>query len=130
MQLKVLFVDDDRYLGRVVHRILTSWGHLVDVAADGPSALAAIRGAAYDLAIIDFTLGPEDSGVAIVQVLNREAPETVAVLTTTLGSEHLTLPLIRGLRVRELSGPYSQADLRTLIDAVAAQHVKTDPGGE
>ena len=53
---RVLVVDDDPRLAASVRRALVYEGHRVEVAADGPAALAMVRDRLPDLVILDVML--------------------------------------------------------------------------
>ncbi len=65
---RILVVDDDEQLARIVRDGLTHAGYVVDCAADGPAALAAARARPPDLAVLDLML-PGLDGVEVCRRL-------------------------------------------------------------
>lgn len=63
---KVLVVDDDDIIRRLIERMLTISGHTVLSAASGREALALLAAHPVDLAIIDLMM-PEMSGAEVLQ---------------------------------------------------------------
>jgi two-component system, OmpR family, response regulator len=61
LNARVLIVDDERNLVRLVHTNLTSVGCTVVDAGDGKSAIAALEGQQFDLVILDIML-PDMNG--------------------------------------------------------------------
>jgi len=86
---RILVVDDNPDQARSLHLLLELLGHEVRVAADGPSALAAVEGEAPDIALVDIGL-PGMSGyeVAIRIRERREFDDVVLVAHTGWGQEH------------------------------------------
>ena len=81
---RILVVDDDARLAASLRRALAYEGYTVDVAADGPIALAAARDQPPDLVVLDVMLPGLDgvevcrrlragSGVAILMLTARDA---------------------------------------------------------
>jgi two-component system, OmpR family, response regulator len=64
--MRILVVEDDRYLADGVSRSLSKSGHAVDVVTDGLSAEAALGVTSYDLAILDLQL-PERNGLEVLR---------------------------------------------------------------
>ncbi|HEX7118887.1 MAG TPA: response regulator [Longimicrobiales bacterium] len=88
-QRRVLVVDDEPYIGRIVQLKLEDAAYEVEVAADGRSALARLRSAApLDLVLLDIMM-PDGSGLDVLAEL-REIPhrrETPVIMLTAKGQE-------------------------------------------
>jgi len=83
--MRVLLIEDDQRLSRLVKRVLEEERYPVDVAADGDIGLElALRGA-HDVAIIDWML-PGRDGPAICRAI-RAAHLPVAILMLTARSQ-------------------------------------------
>ena len=52
----VLVVDDDESVRALFHRLLSAEAYTVEVAIDGPSALASIPGRSPDVVLLDVDL--------------------------------------------------------------------------
>jgi putative two-component system response regulator len=83
---RVLVVDDDRTVADVLGRLLTREGYAVDVAADGPAALAAIAQKPPDLVVLDVML-PGLNGIEICRRLKQDPISrlTPIVMVTGVG---------------------------------------------
>jgi len=77
----ILVVDDDVDTCRNLSDILTDLGHRVDVANDGPSALALVHRNAYDLALLDYKM-PGMDGLTLYREIKRLRAGTVAIVVT------------------------------------------------
>jgi DNA-binding response OmpR family regulator len=82
---RVLVVDDDATVREVVRRYLSRDGHEVIEAADGPSALSAVRSSAPDLVVLDLML-PGIDGLEVCREIRRTSAVPVIMLTA-LGQE-------------------------------------------
>jgi DNA-binding response OmpR family regulator len=82
----VLVVDDDPTVSDVVRRYLEQDDCRVRLAADGPSALAAVAAEVPDLVVLDLMLGGID-GLEVCRRLRGDLPELPVVMLTALGEE-------------------------------------------
>jgi PAS domain S-box-containing protein len=87
---RLLVVDDNPTNRKVVRMEATVWGMEVDEAADGPSALtamrvAAARGKPYELALLDLHM-PSMSGETLAELISREPAlaQTPMVIMTSV----------------------------------------------
>jgi DNA-binding response OmpR family regulator len=69
--MKILVIDDDVMLLRVMVRILTGDGHEVQSATDGERAMAIYRGMQPDLVITDIVM-PGQEGMETILTLRRD----------------------------------------------------------
>ena len=65
---KVLIIDDDQFILKVYQKKFETEGLHVEVAADGPSALAALRASVPELVLLDLML-PGMNGVELLSLL-------------------------------------------------------------
>ncbi len=82
----MLVVDDDPTVSDVVRRYLEQDGCRVRLAADGPSALAAVAAEVPDLVVLDLMLGGID-GLEVCRRLRIRWPDLPVVMLTALGEE-------------------------------------------
>ncbi len=80
MSGRVLIVDDDDAMRYAIARTLENEGFAVDTAGDGEEGLAAARGAAYDVVLLDWML-PKLSGIDVCRTLREESPVPIIMLT-------------------------------------------------
>ncbi len=78
---RILVVEDEEKLARLISRVLREEGYAVETAGDGRSGLTRALAGTFDLLILDWML-PERSGVQIVRGL-RAAEVGVPVLMLT-----------------------------------------------
>lgn len=75
---RILVVDDDPSISRLITFQLEMQGYLVDVVTDGQEALDAFRAQDYQAVILDLML-PSLDGFQVLQAIRREN-ETLPVL--------------------------------------------------
>jgi DNA-binding NtrC family response regulator len=81
----VLVVDDEASIRRTLREILEYEDYEVDEAADGETALEALRANPYDLALIDVKM-PEPDGMDVLEVMAEEMPEVPVVMISGHGT--------------------------------------------
>src|SRR5438045_9524946 len=79
--MRLLLVEDDPRVARLVERGLTEAGHAVEVAHDGVAALALAEGGGYDLIVLDVLL-PELDGLAVCRRLREQGMRTPILMLT------------------------------------------------
>ncbi len=79
--MRLLLVEDDPRVARLVERGLAEAGHAVEVAHDGVAALALAEGGGYDLIVLDVLL-PELDGLAVCRRLREQGMRTPILMLT------------------------------------------------
>jgi len=82
----ILVVDDDQAIRDLLSRTLIGAGYLVDLAADGASALAKVAEKPYDLMITDLKM-PGMDGLTVIREARRLAPALPVIVVTGYSSE-------------------------------------------
>jgi DNA-binding response OmpR family regulator len=79
--VRVLLVEDDPRVSRVVERALTEAGHRVEPVHDGIGGLARAESGAHDLVVLDVML-PGMDGIAVARELRRQRVRTPILMLT------------------------------------------------
>ncbi len=79
--MHILVIEDEQRLGRLLRRSLEANRHVVDVATDGETGLAAASGGAYDLIILDLGL-PDIDGLEVCRRLRADGIGTRVLMLT------------------------------------------------
>jgi DNA-binding NtrC family response regulator len=82
---RVLIVDDDPDLCEALSDRLATLGHQVVVAGTGADALRLVREESPAVVLLDLVL-PGMDGMAVLETLRREEPDTVVVVITAYGT--------------------------------------------
>jgi two-component sensor histidine kinase len=80
-QKRILYVDDDAALGRLVQRRLARHGFVVVHAADAAAGLDVLAGDAFDVVILDHDLGTS-TGLDLLPRLKDHAPSLPVIYVT------------------------------------------------
>jgi DNA-binding response OmpR family regulator len=113
---KIVVVEDEAELAGAIAARLRSDGHVVDVAADGPSAVRLVASARPDAVVLDLML-PGFDGLEVCRQIQRNRPVPVIMLTAR-GSE---TDLVVGLEVGAddyLAKPFSMRELTARVRAL------------
>ncbi len=78
---KILLVDDDPSLSKILKTILQNQGYAVDTAETGKEALERFQCNFYDLALIDMKL-PDISGADLLSMVCDSAKNTIKIVIT------------------------------------------------
>src|SRR5262245_53976514 len=81
--IRVLYVDDDRALARLVQRALARRGYEVMNVPTGEEGVACVKDGGFDIVALDHVL-PTGTGLDVLTVLRRmEAPPPVVYVTAS-----------------------------------------------
>ena len=127
-QLRVLVLDDNTYMCRIVQTILTSFGvEKVIVATDGNTALEHLRKDRIDIAIIDHLMKPVD-GLEFTRMIrtvkDSPNPDLPILMMTAYTERHRIERAIEAGVNTLLAKPFTPAELyRRVVFAIT-----TPPG--
>jgi DNA-binding NarL/FixJ family response regulator len=95
VEATVVIVDDHASFRRFARRLLQAAGFaVVEEAADGASALAAVRARRPDVVLLDVLL-PDTTGFELAEQLAADPAGPVVVLTSSRGASDYRLALAR-----------------------------------
>jgi DNA-binding NtrC family response regulator len=80
-QARILVIDDDSNVRKILSMMLTKAGYLVDVAETGEKAIAKSNANYYNLALIDVRL-PDMVGTKLLSLLSKTVPRMMKVILT------------------------------------------------
>lgn len=80
MAEKILIIEDELHIARMIRLELEREGYLCDCAHDGETGLAMALSGGYDLAVLDIML-PKLDGFAVLERLRRQSAMAVIMLT-------------------------------------------------
>ncbi|PJA27323.1 MAG: hypothetical protein CO189_07390 [candidate division Zixibacteria bacterium CG_4_9_14_3_um_filter_46_8] len=87
MPARILVIDDEEYIREVLHELLTSKGHIVELAADGEEGIVKFKNGHYEVVITDLEM-PGISGWDVAREIKGIAPKTKVVLATGWGTQY------------------------------------------
>ncbi len=110
MTHRVLVVDDEPYIRRLLRRKMEQCGYDVADAVDGRDAIRQLSDSAFDLVIADIVM-PERDGLEVIMFLKKEQPHVKVIAVSAPGNElYLTSAKALGA-ARVFSKPFELADI-------------------
>jgi len=115
--LRILLVEDDPTLSRIITRGLFERGHAVKVVGTGAEAVAVAEGGRFDIALLDWEL-PDLNGIGVLQTWRTAGVSMpVMMLTGRAGTDDK----ITGLRAGAddyLAKPFAFEELLARLEAL------------
>lgn len=123
---RILVVDDEEKITRVIRAYLEKEGFAVTEAHDGKTALDLVKAGGYALMILDLML-PELSGEDVCKRLRRQENTIPVIMLTAKGAEEEKI-LGLGLGADDyVVKPFSPGELVARVQAVLRRY-RTKPG--
>ncbi len=115
---RILVVDDQTHINRILKRTLMQNGYEVEVATDGEQALGILRTGRFDAIVTDYQM-PRMDGVTLCETYHREFPDNpvLLILSTAVADEKLqvwakqmpnTLYLEKPVSLKRLTNIFTQ----------------------
>jgi len=82
---RVLLVDDEELVRKILNEFLLGDGHCVELASNGRDALEKFRRGRFDLAIVDRAM-PDMSGDQVAATVKQSAPDLPVIMLTGFGT--------------------------------------------
>jgi DNA-binding NtrC family response regulator len=124
---RLLVVDDEPNLRRVLQAALEKAGHVVETAEDASCALKVLEQDPFDLVLTDATM-PGMDGLTLTQEICTRWPETRVVIMTAFGTIPLAVQAMRNGAFDFLTKPFDLDVLkRTLEGALRHRPVAKKP---
>ena len=119
---RLLVVDDDDELRRMLSDVLELAGHEVATAADGPAALRAAADSAFDVILLDIMM-PGMSGIEVCARLRAEAAydEVPIIMVTALTDVSDRVAGLQAGADDYLGKPFDPAELIARVGAALRQ---------
>ena len=118
---RVLVVDDEDNITFLLRSALVHFGFAVEVAADGRSALQAVRAQAPDLVLLDVML-PDVDGFEVCRRMRADGIDTPVLFLT---ARDATEDAVRGLTLGGddyVTKPFSLEEVMARVQAILRRH--------
>lgn len=125
---RIVVVEDDPSVGRLIELTLAVEGHDVEVVTDGADALARLTGAVPHLVVLDVML-PSVDGLSVLQQLRVTegwSDVRVLVLTALEGDADVWRAWTAGADYH-LTKPFDPEELRTVTDRLVDDARRSQP---
>ncbi|MEO8033270.1 MAG: response regulator [Acidobacteriota bacterium] len=117
---RVLLLDDDPAMQRLVTSILKREGYRVDVVDKGQDAIKSMKERRYDAVLLDIMM-PHEGGMTVIKHLGNEQPEALNRVLLFTGTSQSVLRTIEHKVFGVVSKPFEPADLVNAVGRVVAQ---------
>ena len=107
---KILVVDDDTSILKVLKMRLEASGYDVSVAASIGEALKAAKDTTFDLALLDYKLG-DGNGVELMEKLQPMMPRIQIIILTAYGTIENAVKAMKQGAYTYLTKPFDDAQL-------------------
>ena len=122
--MRILLIEDDPKLGRLIVQFLQRHHHQVDHAITGHQGIDLLLNHMYDVAIIDWMLPDRDGPDICAMARAANIPTGLLMLTARSQVEDIVTGLRRGAD-DYLRKPFDFGELLARIEALARRHLGT-----
>jgi len=114
---RILIVDDEAKLGRVLAEMLEGAGHDVAHVTSGREAIVRIEGGGLDVVLTDLRM-PDADGMAVLRATRQSSPSTDVVLMTAHATVQNALDAMKEGAAEYLIKPIAMDELRLRIGRI------------
>lgn len=115
MKGRLLLIDDDKHVLKVLKVRLESQGYAVEAEEDPHRALALFDKGSFDVVITDLKMAPMD-GIALLRSVKERSPKCAVIVLTAYGSIETAVEATRQGAYDYLTKPYDPKELVVKID--------------
>ena len=110
---KILIVDDELNIRRILQMAFEKVGHEVSVAEDAYSALGLLESQNFDLVITDVTM-PGMNGYELQKVVHEKQPDIPVIIMTAYGTIPQAVAAIRNGAFEYITKPFDLDQLKKI----------------
>ncbi|HYO74004.1 MAG TPA: sigma-54 dependent transcriptional regulator [Archangium sp.] len=118
---KILVIDDEANLRKVLAAMLRRDGFDVTVAADGEQGLAEFNKNGADIVVTDLVM-PKAGGMEVLRAVNAANPDVPVIIITAHGTVDSAVEAIKAGAFDYVTKPFDQAELSAVIAKAAKAH--------
>jgi signal transduction histidine kinase/DNA-binding response OmpR family regulator len=121
--VRILYMEDDVGLARLLQKKLRRAGYIVDLAYDGAEGLVKYEAGAYDVVAVDQSM-PVHDGLEVIRILASRGPLPPTIMITGTGNEEIAIEAMKlgagDYIVKDTDGGYLEL-LPSVIEQVLYQ---------
>jgi len=114
MKPKILIIDDDTSLRRVLEYNLLEAGYAVAAAASGEEGLHLFTEVSPSLVITDMNM-PGMSGMEVLKNIKERSPETLVIIITAFGSVDIAVEAMKAGAYDYITKPFNRDELLLIV---------------
>jgi DNA-binding NtrC family response regulator len=111
---KILVVDDDASLRRILEYNLAQEGYAVATAASGEEALNLLEKASFELVVTDIKM-PGIDGMDLLRKVKERSPETQVLVITAFGTIEMAVEAMKAGAFEYVTKPFNRDELKLTI---------------
>jgi DNA-binding NtrC family response regulator len=115
---RVLLVEDESNMRKVLSANLRQDGHVLVEAATVKEGLQAVHGNGFEVVLLDQKL-PDGEGSEVLKAIQQSEPSTAVVVLTAYGTVELAVEAMRSGAFDFLTKPFSSDNLRAVVHRAA-----------
>ena len=119
--IRVLVVDDEPRICRLILDVLVQEGYMVDVSFSGADALQMIREYNYHLLITDLEM-PGIDGLELIQKVKKRDPDIRAIMITGNAIDDIARWSLRYGIDNTMQKPFNITELKRVVKQVLCTH--------
>lgn len=117
---RILCIDDELGVRRLLRRVLEPDGHLVTVASDGLAGLQRACEQEFDLVLLDLLL-PDLPGTAVLSALLQKRPQQRVLVLSAIGDTESRVTCLERGAVDYVAKPFEIRELRARVRSRLAE---------
>ncbi|GLI39508.1 sigma-54 dependent transcriptional regulator [Geobacter hydrogenophilus] len=114
MQQKILVIDDDNSLRRVLEYNLQEEGYAVQAASSGEEGLYWFGQSRPDLVITDMNM-PGMDGLMVLKSIKERSPETLVIIITAFGTVDVAVEAMKAGAYDYITKPFNRDALKLTV---------------
>ncbi len=121
--IRILVVDDEQSVRKVLSQVLRDDGFTVTEAADGEEAIAAFEEKPFHLVITDIVM-PGVDGIELLEKIKKRNPETQVIIITSHASMDTAIQALRCGAYDYLFKPFEDINLISAVTKRAIEKIR------
>jgi DNA-binding response OmpR family regulator len=117
-KLRVLLLDDDPSMQRLVSTLLKREGYRVDVFLTGREAIAAMEKEAYAVVLLDLMM-PHEGGLTVIRHFEKKNPQQLTRVLVLTGSPDSVVGTVRNAVAGVVQKPFEHDELIGAVKRIA-----------
>ena len=111
---RILIVDDEKKMRRILQIILKDQGYKIDLAQDGNEAWQHFQRTSYDLVITDLKM-PGRDGMELLRLINKKNSDVPVIVITAYGSVESAVKAIKAGAFDYITKPFENEEIRIIV---------------